>query len=624
MEKDNKSLILHFAEEINAINDLAGIERSYLKNSKNLDKDICNMQVTLLTMCVNREIRICMDGNKNIKKFCLDIKYKYNEFNRNIVKDIKLSELSKKGKFIFERYLNKIVGCLLSGIKHEKLNSYEREERVRDNMKGLITHNVADIKCTIEHGIEIPYMYILAWDLPNLYKDMKNIHLDYSKLNFVSEEKAEELNKTSYIRNLHSNIIDYFSHISDNMIDILLHNESYADDEKEKKDNYNKKKGILIKPLVFEKKKSFKGLLPTIKFVDENDGKEQINYKDNNENFDSKRETLDRIPLLPKYINKNDFEVDKAMDMMVRLVRKENEIKEYDLSQEITNLSDRIIAVCRYIIDYIRHDKDNKLLVMDKDLVVNYLEIIQVKANCLPRDDNEDKRQNYINVLVDSICNFWTYETFGKYNLEKNVIDKNKNIIDYERYACFSALKNARNWIAHPQNNQNFDIIFLVFIFAVSVRFLLKQRLVEDFYFGYGEKMSKLFEIVPTDVKEYEELDEQTIIAAYKKLYMAVKRNCFEYNKNYFDTQLSKGGYKDFSFDYIKPHDLFAYLGNNKSKYAGKLSQGDVGASFWLALHMRSCSEAEKKVFDNSKPDLTKHLIGIANIIQKESTILNM
>jgi hypothetical protein len=258
MEKDNKSLILHFAEEINAINDLAGIERSYLKNSKNLDKDICNMQVTLLTMCVNREIRICMDGNKNIKKFCLDIKYKYNEFNRNIVKDIKLSELSKKGKFIFERYLNKIVGCLLSGIKHEKLNSYEREERVRDNMKGLITHNVADIKCTIEHGIEIPYMYILAWDLPNLYKDMKNIHLDYSKLNFVSEEKAEELNKTSYIRNLHSNIIDYFSHISDNMIDILLHNESYADDEKEKKDNYNKKKGILIKPLVFEKKNRLK------------------------------------------------------------------------------------------------------------------------------------------------------------------------------------------------------------------------------------------------------------------------------------------------------------------------------------------------------------------------------
>ena len=646
-ENNNRSIILHFAEEINAINDLAGIERSYLKNSKNLDKDICNMQVTLLTMCVNREIRICMDGNKNIKKFCLDIKYKYNEFNRNIVKNIKSSELSKKEKFIFERYLNKIVGCLLSGIMHEELKSYEREERVRDNMKGLITHNVADVECTTKHGIEIPYMYILAWDLPNLYIDMGKKHFDYSKLKFLSKEKVEELNNASYIRKLHSNIIDYYSHISDNMIDILLHNELDADDEKkkfenmidklpnceqyaadeeswEKKVNWNKSKNIQIKPFVFMKKILFEGLLPTIKFVDENDGKEQINYKDNNENFDSKRETLDRIPLLPKYINKNDFEVDKAMDMMVRLVRKENEIKEYDLSQEITNLSDRIIAVCRYIIDYIRHDKDNKLLVMDKDLVVNYLEIIQVKANCLPRDDNEDKRQNYINVLVDSICNFWTYETFGKYNLEKNVIDKNKNIIDYERYACFSALKNARNWIAHPQNNQNFDINFLVFIFAVSVRFLLKQRLVEDFYFGYGEKMSKLFEIVPTDVKEYEELDEKTIIAAYKKLYMAVKMNCFEHDKNYFDTQLSKGGYKDFSFDYIKPHDLFAYLGNNKSKYAGKLSQGDVGASFWLALHMRSCSEAEKKVFDNSKPDLTKHLIGIANIIQKESTILNM
>ena len=276
-ENNNRSIILHFAEEINAINDLAGIERSYLKNSKNLDKDICNMQVTLLTMCVNREIRISLDKNEDVKKFCSDIKHKYNKVNRNIVKDIKSSELSKKEKYIFERYLNKIVGCLLSGIKHEELNSYEREERVRDNMKGLITHNVADIKCTIEQGIEIPYMYILAWDLPNLYIDMGKKHFDYSKLKFLSKEKVEELNNASYIRKLHSNIIDYYSHISDNMIDILLHNELDADDEKkkfenmidklpnceqyaadeeswEKKVNWNKSKNIQIKPFVFMKK----------------------------------------------------------------------------------------------------------------------------------------------------------------------------------------------------------------------------------------------------------------------------------------------------------------------------------------------------------------------------------
>ena len=391
-ENNNRSIILHFAEEINAINDLAGIERSYLKNSKNLDKDICNMQVTLLTMCVNREIRISLDKNEDVKKFCSDIKHKYNKVNRNIVKDIKSSELSKKEKYIFERYLNKIVGCLLSGIKHEELNSYEREERVRDNMKGLITHNVADIKCTIEQGIEIPYMYILAWDLPNLYIDMGKKHFDYSKLKFLSKEKVEELNNASYIRKLHSNIIDYYSHISDNMIDILLHNELDADDEKkkfenmidklpnceqyaadeeswEKKVNWNKSKNIQIKPFVFMKKISFEGLLPTIKYEDEKDG--------------------------------------KAMNMMVELVRKENEIKEYDLSQEIKELSDCIINVCRFLLDTIRHNKYNKPLIFNENVIINYLEDIQKKANCLPRDDSEEKKQNYINGLIDCISKLW-------------------------------------------------------------------------------------------------------------------------------------------------------------------------------------------------------------------------
>ncbi len=629
-ENNNRSIILHFAEEINAINDLAGIERSYLKNSKNLDKDICNMQVTLLTMCVNREIRISLDKNEDVKKFCPDIKHKYNKVNRNIVKDIKSPELSKKEKFIFEKYLNKIVGCLLSGIKHEELNSYEREERVRDNMKGLITHNVADIECTTKHGIEIPYMYILAWDLSNLYVDMGNKHLDYSKLKFISKEKAEELNSTSYIRNLHSNIIDYFSHISDNMIDILLHNESYADDEKkqfdnmidkvpnceqyaadeeswEKKVNYNKKKGILIKPLVFMKKISFEGLLPTIKYVDEKNGKEQINYKDNNGNFDSKRETLDQIPIMPKYI-KNNFEVDKAMDMMVRLVRKESEVKEYDLSQEIKELSDCIINVCRFLLDTIRHNKYNKPLIFNENVIINYLEIIQGKANCLPRDDSEEKKQNYINGLIDCISKLWTSDNVTEERLKKIQYDDNGNI-KYEHIACTYALKNCRNWIAHFKITQNYDIKFVVFLFAISVKVLFEDNIVGKTYSTYESNMWSLFEIFPIDMNKYEEINREAIINAYKKLCITAKNNGF---KN-----------KDSSNAYIEPQKLFVYLGGKKSKYI--LTQGDVGAAFWLSLHMRSCTEAEKIVFKNiPQKDINAYLIGIANIIQKESTILNM
>ena len=592
-ENNNRSIILHFAEEINAINDLAGIERSYLKNSKNLDKDICNMQVTLLTMCVNREIRISLDKNEDVKKFCSDIKHKYNKVNRNIVKDIKSSELSKKEKYIFERYLNKIVGCLLSGIKHEELNSYEREERVRDNMKGLITHNVADIKCTIEQGIEIPYMYILAWDLPNLYIDMGKKHFDYSKLKFLSKEKVEELNNASYIRKLHSNIIDYYSHISDNMIDILLHNELDADDEKkkfenmidklpnceqyaadeeswEKKVNWNKSKNIQIKPFVFMKKISFEGLLPTIKYEDEKDG--------------------------------------KAMNMMVELVRKENEIKEYDLSQEIKELSDCIINVCRFLLDTIRHNKYNKPLIFNENVIINYLEDIQKKANCLPRDDSEEKKQNYINGLIDCISKLWISDNVTEERLKEIQYDDNGNI-KYEHIACTYALKNCRNWIAHFKITQKYDIKFVVFLFAISVKVLFEDNIVGKTYSTYESNMWSLFEIFPINMNKYEEISKETIINAYKKLCITAKNNGY---KN-----------KDSSNAYIEPQKLFVYLGGEKSKYI--LTQGDVAASFWLSLHMRSCTEAEKIVFKNiPQKDINAYLIGIANIIQKESIILNM
>ena len=592
-ENNNRSIILHFAEEINAINDLAGIERSYLKNSKNLDKDICNMQVTLLTMCVNREIRISLDKNEDVKKFCSDIKHKYNKVNRNIVKVIKSSELSKKEKYIFERYLNKIVGCLLSGIKHEELNSYEREERVRDNMKGLITHNVADIKCTIEQGIEIPYMYILAWDLPNLYIDMGKKHFDYSKLKFLSKEKVEELNNASYIRKLHSNIIDYYSHISDNMIDILLHNELDADDEKkkfenmidklpnceqyaadeeswEKKVNWNKSKNIQIKPFVFMKKISFEGLLPTIKYEDEKDG--------------------------------------KAMNMMVELVRKENEIKEYDLSQEIKELSDCIINVCRFLLDTIRHNKYNKPLIFNENVIINYLEDIQKKANCLPRDDSEEKKQNYINGLIDCISKLWISDNVTEERLKEIQYDDNGNI-KYEHIACTYALKNCRNWIAHFKITQKYDIKFVVFLFAISVKVLFEDNIVGKTYSTYESNMWSLFEIFPINMNKYEEISKETIINAYKKLCITAKNNGY---KN-----------KDSSNAYIEPQKLFVYLGGEKSKYI--LTQGDVAASFWLSLHMRSCTEAEKIVFKNiPQKDINAYLIGIANIIQKESIILNM
>lgn len=148
-----------------------------------------------------------------------------------------------------------------------------------------------------------------------------------------------------------------------------------------------------------------------------------------------------------------------------------------------------------------------------------------------------------------------------------------------------------------------------MFLFAISVKVLFEDNIVGKTYSTYESNMWSLFEIFPINMNKYEEISKETIINAYKKLCITAKNNGY---KN-----------KDSSNAYIEPQKLFVYLGGEKSKYI--LTQGDVAASFWLSLHMRSCTEAEKIVFKNiPQKDINAYLIGIANIIQKESIILNM
>ena len=144
-------------------------------------------------MCVNKELQLAFDVidddigvemyPKKVMGIYNNILSLYQEENVNIVKKANIPETEISA---FLEYLNNMVKCLLSGIryifkkegekwyfedaKNEWNTRDRREERVRDNMKSVVSKGMPFAKYTITHNIEVPYMYILAWDIPTLYK----------------------------------------------------------------------------------------------------------------------------------------------------------------------------------------------------------------------------------------------------------------------------------------------------------------------------------------------------------------------------------------------------------------------------------------------------------------------
>lgn len=311
MEEKNMLSIKQYAKELNVISDVADIHKFYISRSQEKRSDIRNIQVTLMTMCVNREIRVILDKKIDadvteypniLKEIYASILDKYTELNSDVIKSYKSGVMNEEESVEFEDYLDKMVKLLLSGIKYiekkknvsgyiDKKNHLNqqcaREERIRDNMKRYVTSEKKYREYTIRYGIEVPYMYILAWDLPNLWNVIEEgKKFDYSQLLFVSEEKAKELEKNSYIHNLHGNIIYYFRYISDSMINILLHGWEW--------DEYSKNDA---KPIFLPEKISYEGLLPTIKYREIKETYRDCSHiKDDKGVYYIKKEALNNVP----------------------------------------------------------------------------------------------------------------------------------------------------------------------------------------------------------------------------------------------------------------------------------------------------------------------------------------
>lgn len=356
---DNR-FILNSAYDLNQMQEADSISSYYHSNAPLQMENVCNRVVILLTMCVNKELSIIL-ANTDVsekdyfiflKKTYTEVCLKYQNINKRIITKLEI-DISKQKEFL--EYLNYFVVCLLSGIKYiekkkdEKWHQYDeqnewntrfrREERVRDYMKGLISNNGKFTKFTLKNKIEIPYMYVLAWDLTPLFKKFFDTYEPYGD------------NDQSYYGNLCRNTSIELRYISDNLLDILIYGQQT---DKERFSETSPDKLLKIYKTI-----TFKKLLPTICFG------ERVNYNHDLLNPDGdiiakkthqlpfiKKEILQSNPLLPMQVDKEIYNPEKSTRMMLDLLKEKNKTKDY-LESDILYLKNSIVNFCELLLDWV-------------------------------------------------------------------------------------------------------------------------------------------------------------------------------------------------------------------------------------------------------------------------------
>lgn len=339
----DSKVLLNIADDINNIQDTDEVGKYYISYSKVLKEEQYNLTVMLLGMCVNKELTLLLQRALDVsdaeypdelKNIYQDVLERYKKYNSLVVSGLEVRD----DNHFFLIYLNDITERLLSGIKYiekkvdESWNGHvdavnewntrqRREERIRDRMKEVITADTELKKFTEQYGIELPYMYVLAWDLVNLVP--------------IYEERKETVarNETAYYKLLPRNVRACLGVVCDNTLDILLTGiqtdwDKFEDDDPD---------------AVFRSYKqiSFRDLLPTIKEDDQMsdssvsdlaDGNSWIQGKKTHTVPYIKKEVLSMKPLIPMKIGRKKITI-KLISMMVDVLKEE--IKTKRLNQNL-------------------------------------------------------------------------------------------------------------------------------------------------------------------------------------------------------------------------------------------------------------------------------------------------
>ena len=529
---DNR-FILNSAYDLNQMQEADSISSYYHSNAPLQMENVCNRVVILLTMCVNKELSIIL-ANTDVsekdyfiflKKTYTEVCLKYQNINKRIITKLEI-DISKQKEFL--EYLNYFVVCLLSGIKYiekkkdEKWHQYDeqnewntrfrREERVRDYMKGLISNNGKFTKFTLKNKIEIPYMYVLAWDLTPLFKKFFDTYEPYGD------------NDQSYYGNLCRNTSIELRYISDNLLDILIYGQQT---DKERFSETSPDKLLKIYKTI-----TFKKLLPTICFG------ERVNYNHDLLNPDGdiiakkthqlpfiKKEILQSIPLLPMQVDKEIYNPEKSTRMMLDLLKEKNKTKDY-LESDILYLKNSIVNFCELLLDWVWETEINFLRIDIAKTEEYFINIIKF-AKTLPRNDNPESKETYLKSLLSVIAKMW--DTTQLNNIE--VIDGKPKT--YILYACFSVLKLTRNWNEHNLIH-DVSFTFVAFAFIISLRYIFDiDKLCTEMRNNYLYEEEKFFRFFKESPLDYSEYNISEIEKEYKLLYNNVSQSAFYNNHNW-------------------------------------------------------------------------------------------
>lgn len=577
----DKKLVMNFAENINEMTKKKQVREYYVERAMTITKDVFNHIVILLTMCVNKELQLAFDDEddvsveqypQRVKEIYDGILSLYQKKNSDIINKIHIPE---DETISFLKYLNKMVRCLLSGIRYifkkegEKWNlvdarneqntRYRREERIRDNMESLISVTNPLAGYTITHNIEIPYMYVLAWDINTLYSCF-----DYK----------QEYEDKSYMGNLRRNTSTELRHISDNLVNILLYGVQINKDKFED--------GTENALMRFYKEVDYRSLLPTIVFresVDysdlENSGSQFAAYKNHIIPY-VKKETLKRRPLLPMELSKREYDPVKTLDFMLRLMKEENKTKDY-LNSDIVYIRDCITSICEKLLEWILEDEDKDnidFIVLGKEDIKIYLEKIINAVNNVPRKENILNREDYLKKLMTEIAKEWDRENLRADKDSESCI----------RYAYFSVLKLTRNWNAHNLI-QNVSISFVAFLFLIAIRYLINLEKMDtkypEHYREFLFEEAKLFKVINETKIDYKL---QVKLSDIENEYFIVKKNVL---KSAFENNVPKKFVPFFkNTTKRKAHKVLSAAGAEESKIKKDMSENEIFLAFWLSAHM--------------------------------------
>lgn len=587
----NERLLLDYAEALNNFTAIDQIRDYYRQQAISANDDVYNHIVILLTMCINKSLHILLnepDDDISVEMYpqklntlCNTLFSAYTAENGVII---------KRRVFIdgeeFLSYLNQMVKALLSGVEYiEKTwkewcpgdagnvqnTSKFRVLRIYQNMRLMISENSPFAEFSLSHDIEIPYMYVLAHDLGELYRTIK---------------APDESN----IRNTYIEL----KHIGKNLMDILFDGELI--------DRNEWTSSLISVP----KSVDYTSLLPKIPIVPPHSKSEcckPVKFFDGDRTHQMpciKKEVLKQIPFLPIKISSGLFrDPNKPLRLMIRLLEEESKTQDY-VKSDIVYFKSHITDMCENILHllHLTWGSNTDFTRIGKENAESYLTSIIHAVNADPRKTDADQRNVYIGEVTHKLAQLWE-----KNNLQPIKIESN-NQDTYIEYAYFSVLKLTRNWSQHPSKHPLLEkpsMHFCVFLFLIAMRYTVNLTLLDiEASTKYYAAEAQLLRVLGKEKVPYNDITSEELSKEYLQMYKNV------------DPKLIKNS---------DPHSILTAAGHENSPINSKMGENEIFLTFWLCIHMGQTNIVKR--LQISPDGNLFEILGRTFGYQKESNLLH-